>query len=52
VIGFEAELGCFSLSELASVKGPLSLPIEYDSHFQPKLLRELRDHYKEQGYAL
>ena len=52
VIGFEAEFGYFSLSELESVKGPLGLPIERDLHFQPKSLRELRDHYKEHGYAL
>lgn len=52
VIGFEAEFGYFSLSELESVKGPLGLPIERDLHFAPKSLRELRDHYKEHGYAL
>ena len=52
VIGFAAEFGYFSLSELENVKGPMGLPIERDLHFEPKSLRELRDHYKENGYAL
>ncbi len=52
VIGFMAEFGYFSLSELESARGPLGLPIERDLHFEPKSLRGLRDHYKENGYAL
>ena len=52
VIGFEAEFGYFSISELESVRGPLGLPIERDLHFEPKSLEELRDHYQEKGYAL
>jgi hypothetical protein len=52
VIGFVAEFGYFSLSELESVRGPLGLPIERDEHFEPKTLKELRDHYNEKGYAL
>ncbi len=52
VIGFMAEFGYFSLSELESARGPLGLPIERDLHFEPKSLLELRDHYKENGYAL
>lgn len=52
VIGFVAEFGYFSLSELESVRGPLGLPIERDEHFEPKPLKELRDHYNEKGYAL
>ena len=41
-----------SLSELESVRGPLNLPIERDLHFKQKSLQELRDHYKEKGWAL
>ena len=52
VIGFEAEFGYFSLSELESVRGPLGLPIERDLHFDPKSLEELRKHYRDNGYAL
>lgn len=52
VIGFVAEFGYFSLSELESVRGPLGLPIERDEHFEPKTLEELRDHYDQEGYAL
>jgi hypothetical protein len=52
VIGLEAEFGYFSLSELTEVRGPLGLPIERDLHYQPKSLRELRDHYRNQGWAL
>ena len=52
VIGFMAEFGYFTLSELEEARGPLGLPIERDEHFEPKSLRELRDHYKEKGWAL
>lgn len=52
VIGFEPEFGYFSLSELESVRGPLGLPIERDLHFKPKSLEELRNHYRDNGYAL
>lgn len=52
VIGFETELGYFSLSELKSVRGPLGLPIERDLYFVPKTLRELEAHYEEKGFAL
>ena len=34
-IGFERELGYFSLKELQEVRGPLGLPIERDLYFQP-----------------
>jgi len=43
VVGFETELGYFSLSELEGVKGPLGLPIERDLHFEPTCLRKLMD---------
>ena len=50
VDGFELELGYFSLSELESVGGGLTLPIERDRHFIPKTLSELQDQYrKERG---
>ena len=35
VIGFERELGYFTLSELESCRGPMGLPIERDLHFTP-----------------
>lgn len=35
VIGFESELGYFSLKELQGVRGSLGLPIERDLYFQP-----------------
>jgi len=46
VIGFEMELGYFSLSELESVRGPLGLPIERDKFFEPKTLRELQQEHR------
>jgi hypothetical protein len=52
VIGFVAEFGYFSLSELEEVRGPLGLPIERDLHFAPRPLREIRDHYQQEGRAL
>jgi len=41
VVGFEAELGYFQLSELEQVRGRLELPIERDRSFKPTALREL-----------
>jgi hypothetical protein len=35
-IGFEAELGYFSIDELEESRGPKGLPIERDLHFTPK----------------
>lgn len=52
VIGFEVELGYFSLTEMKEARGPMGLPIERDLHFEPKTLQELKDHYKQEGYAL
>jgi hypothetical protein len=46
VSGFECELGYFSLSDLASVKGPLGLGIERDLHFKPTRLSEIRAKYE------
>lgn len=48
VIGFEIELGHFSLSELMSVRGGLGLPIERDRFFQPKTLAELQAWHKQE----
>ena len=52
VIGFEDELGYFSIEELEQVRGPRGLPIERDEYFKPKSLEEIRKHYRENGYAL
>ena len=41
VEGHEKELGYFSLSELAKIRGPLGLPIERDLHFKPRTLSEI-----------
>jgi len=41
VEGHCRELGCFSLSELQSVRGPMGLPIERDLHFKPTKLKEI-----------
>jgi hypothetical protein len=41
VEGHEKELGYVALSELASVRGPLGLPVERDLHWQPKTLEEI-----------
>jgi len=46
VSGFEVELGYFSLSELAEVRGPLGLPIERDMFFKPTSLRELQEQHR------
>jgi hypothetical protein len=50
VVGFEIELGSFSLSELEGVRGPLGLPIERDLYYEPRTLRELKQlHERERG---
>lgn len=46
VIGFEIELGYFSLSELRQVRGPLNLPIERDLYYEPESLTELREKHR------
>lgn len=51
VIGHEAELGYFRLSELEAIRGPLGLPIERDLYFKPTTLKELQEHYIKRGYA-
>jgi hypothetical protein len=47
VVGFEIELGYFSLSELQEVRGPWGLPIERDLYFEPKALRELMEMHEQ-----
>ena len=42
VIGHEAELGYFRLSELQSLKGPMSLTIERDLYFKAQPLSEIK----------
>ena len=53
VIGLEEEWGYFLLSEIASVQGPLGLPVERDLWFQPgpidEVLRRERPSHKEIG---
>ena len=50
-IGFEIELGYFSLAELEEARGPLGLPIERDLHFDPKSLGELKQEYEQQRHG-
>ena len=42
VIGYEIELGYFSLDELVTTKGPLGLHIERDLYFMPQPLSKVR----------
>ncbi|HUW22393.1 MAG TPA: DUF2958 domain-containing protein [Candidatus Bathyarchaeia archaeon] len=46
VVGFEKELGYFSLTELEGVKGPLGLPIERDLYFEPCRLSEMKAYHE------
>ncbi len=41
VLGFEPELGRFSLDELESIRGPLGLPVERDRWFTPVALSKV-----------
>lgn len=50
VIGWEIELGYFSLSELQSARGALGLPVERDLYYEPMTLQQLQDqHRRERG---
>ncbi len=42
VVGFEPELGYFTLSELEDVRGALRLPIERDRSFKPCRLSQIK----------
>lgn len=46
VVGFEKELGYFSLSELSQVRGRFGLGIERDLHFGECKLSEIPDYHK------
>jgi hypothetical protein len=46
VIGFEQELGYFSLSELQEATGPFGLHIERDIHFEPTRLSAVKCMHK------
>jgi hypothetical protein len=48
VIGYEIELGFFSLSELMDTRGPFGLSIERDKFYQPKTLRELQEQHRKE----
>ena len=41
VQGLENELGCFSLEEIADVRGALNLPVERDIYFKPTKLSQI-----------
>lgn len=42
VVGFDSELGYFSLSELENVTGPLGLKVERDLYFDPLPLSQIK----------
>ena len=42
VVGHEAELGYFSLSELQSLRGPMGLGIERDMYFRAQPLSKIK----------
>lgn len=42
VVGHEAELGYFLLSDIACARGGLGLPVERDLFFDPKPLEEVK----------
>ena len=46
VVGFEIELGYFSLSELQEVRDGLGLSVERDKFFEPTTLKELKEQYR------
>ncbi len=51
VQGHETELGYFMLSELASARGPLGLPVERDIHWSPETtLEQAAPEYIERRY--
>ena len=46
VIGFEIELGYFSLKEMQEARGPMGLPIERDLYYDPLTLKELMENHR------
>jgi hypothetical protein len=51
VVGFEIEMGHWSLSELESARGPWGLPIERDLWFKPVPLSQLPEYARWAGAA-
>ena len=49
VVGFEVEMGYFSLSELQSVRGPWGLPIGRDRWFEPTPLCQVPEYARWAG---
>jgi hypothetical protein len=47
VVGFEIELGYFSLKELKEARGLMGFPIERDIYFEPKILQELLKQHRD-----
>lgn len=45
VVGHEAELGYFLLSDIACARGVLGMPVERDLSFQPKPLEEIKNRH-------
>ncbi|HEY59192.1 MAG TPA: DUF2958 domain-containing protein [Anaerolineae bacterium] len=52
VIGFDIEIGYFSLSEMQAVRGPWGLPIERDLYFEPTILKELMEEHMQKRREL
>lgn len=51
VVGFEVEMGYWSLSELEGTRGPWGLPIERDLWFEPTPLSQLPEYPRWAGAA-
>ena len=51
VVGFEVEMGYWSLSELEATRGPWGLPIERDLWFKPTSLSQLPEYARWAGAA-
>lgn len=49
VVGFEPELGYFSLAELREARGSLGLPIERDLHYKPEPLAIVVERHSKWG---
>lgn len=49
VVGVEAELGYFSLSELQKIRGVHGLRVERDLHYKPKTLGELLEQHRQEA---
>ncbi len=52
VVGFEKELGYFSLKEMESARGPMGLAIERDKWFKPMPLSEVKKLHQHEGGEL